>query len=171
MLSDSVRAMIAQLRGDRAEMRRIADRLAEDLAASRPSHPVNGHLTALSRAVLGDLLTELGDHEPVAGILTEAYTMAVATRDLPVLATVGLSVARWAASAGQYRAAAQMAGACAALRGAEDSTQPLLTRLLEQLRGRLGDDVLAAELAVGRTMDRAAAIARLDPRPLAATGG
>jgi predicted ATPase len=171
MLSDSVQAMIVQLRGDRDGMRLVASRMREDLAARRPSHPVNGHLSALSQAVLAGLLTELGDDGPIADILAEAYTLAVGTRDLPVVATVGLSVAQWAASLGQFRAAAQVIGACAALRGTEDRTQPLLVRLLAQLRERLGDDVVDAELATGRAMDRAAAIARLDPRPIAAAGG
>ncbi len=167
MLAESVHATIAMLSDDRAGMRRIAGRLAEYLAASRPSHPMNGHLMSLTGATLANLLTELGDDDPVAGTLAEAYTLAVATRDLPVLATVGLAVAHRAASAGQLRAAAQVVGACAALRGAEDRTEPLQLRLLSRLREQLGSDGLAAELAVGRAMDRTAAIARLDPRGLA----
>ncbi|MBV9822865.1 MAG: winged helix-turn-helix domain-containing protein [Actinobacteria bacterium] len=168
MLADGVRATVAMLRGDRAGMRRIADRLAADLAAGRPSHPVSGHLEALSRAVLATLLIELDEPGPVAEQLAEAYRLAVATRDLPVLATVGLAVAGWAAAVGDPRGAAQVIGACTALRGAEDHTQPLLRRLLAELRDRLGEDRLAAELAAGRAMDRSAAIIRLDPGRLAA---
>lgn len=162
MMADGVRATISMLVGDHATTRTVAQRLRADVGTLEPIHPMSGHVAAMALAVLGRVDVELGDLDAAAVTLRQAHTVGIGTRDMPVLATVGLSVAYWAEAGGDVRAAAQMVGACAALRGATDPTDPLYQRLLARLRHGLGD-TLDHEVAIGRAMDRDTAIARIRP--------
>jgi hypothetical protein len=92
--------------------------------------------------------------------LAGAYEAAVASLDLPILALVGVEVA---SAAEDPVAAAEILGAAARLRGAEDLTNPEIASLTEALRATLGGAAFAAAHARGRALDRDAAVRRLDP--------
>jgi hypothetical protein len=87
----------------------------------------------------------------------------VRTNDLPILGVVGLAVAEVALDAGIPVLAAEVAGASARLRGADDPGSPFVRRVVEEGRRLLGDRSWDEAYGRGRALDRAAAIARLDP--------
>ncbi|HZE49119.1 MAG TPA: hypothetical protein VE074_06110, partial [Jatrophihabitantaceae bacterium] len=88
------------------------------------------------------------------------------TKDMPIVAMVGLAVADLALSTARATDAAEMVGAAARLRGADDPTQLDVKRLAAALRTALGDEAYEATYGRGRALDRDAAIARLDPATL-----
>jgi hypothetical protein len=94
--------------------------------------------------------------------LGEAYQRAIETKDMPIVAMVGVAVAMLALASGQPDDAAEILGAAASLRGAEDSTEPDIVRMDAALGG-LADGPHAARYALARDLDRDAAIARLNP--------
>ncbi|MGI3781995.1 MAG: hypothetical protein ACRYG2_14600, partial [Janthinobacterium lividum] len=86
-------------------------------------------------------------------------------QDMPILADVGLAVARLALAGDDPLVAAAVLGAAARVRGAEDRTSPAVARLTSELRDRLGE-TFAAAYGTGWSLDPGAAIERLDPARL-----
>jgi hypothetical protein len=89
---------------------------------------------------------------------------------MPVVATVGVAVARLCLARGDAGAAAELLGAADTLRGAPDPHDPDIRRLTEELRHRLGAAGYGAAHRRGQGLDRAAALALLDsaaPAPAA----
>lgn len=163
LLADGVTATMTMLLGERDEMRRLAGRLREDVQHLNQVHPMNGHVRASTLAVLGTLESELGDPALAGATLTAAYDCAVGTRDMPILAAIGLAVAGWAEASERPQDAAEMLGATISLRGADDPTDPLAVRLRSRLDTALGSEPLAAAVASGRALGRADAIERIRP--------
>jgi hypothetical protein len=104
-----------------------------------------------------------GDLDAAGAVAGEAYETAVGTRDLPVLASVGVALAGLVAGRGDAGRAARMLGAAARLRGADDPTSAEIRALTATLRSALGDDGFTAAYAAGAALERAAAIACLAP--------
>ena len=94
------------------------------------------------------------------------YREGMASEDMPLLASVGSALAHLARALGQPGRAAEILGACAAVRGGEDLTDPTVTLLGPQLREALGPDGYDRAYAAGTALDRAEAISRLDPATL-----
>jgi hypothetical protein len=97
---------------------------------------------------------------------TTVYREGVATEDMPLLASIAGALAPLARVLGQPERAAEMLGACAAVRGGEDPTDLLVTRLGASLREALGPDAYDRAYAAGTALSRAEALALLDPAAL-----
>ena len=99
---------------------------------------------------------------------TSAYQAAMATQDMPILAMVAGGLAHLAHALGESVRAAELLGACAPVRGGEDATDLMVTRLDPRLRAALGAEDYARAYDRGKALSRAEAVALLDPAGLAA---
>ncbi len=152
--------------GDAAQARELAAEAMREMGPTRGRRPEQGHVRAMVLA--GVALLDLFEGEPAAAdtLLPEAYTVAIATQDMPVVAMIGVGVATLAVHHDMSVPAAEILGAAAALRGAEDLTHPEIARLTAALRERLGDAGFNDAFGRGRAMDRDGALRRLDPQHL-----
>ncbi len=126
-------------------------------------HPAMGHVRALTLMVSARLGAADGDLTRARADAADAYEAALTTKDSPIVAAVGTSIAHVLAEAGDECGAAEVLGACARLRGADDPTSPAVRPLAQRLRAALGDDAYAAAWERGWALDREAAIERLRP--------
>jgi hypothetical protein len=76
---------------------------------------------------------------------------------------VGAAVAAALHKDGQPEVSAEVLGAAAAMRGADDLSSVEIARLTGALRAELADDGFEAAYARGKGLDRTAALKRLDP--------
>jgi predicted ATPase/DNA-binding SARP family transcriptional activator len=165
LFASSVLAECARFAGDMAEARRIVDEATGRLSQIPVTHPIMGHARALMLSIAGKHDLADGDADRARDRLRSAYEAALGTKDMPILAAVGVAVADLAAADGHAVEAAQALGAAARLRGAADLTDLDIRRITAALRTALGgafDEAYAA----GRALDRDAAIARLNPAAL-----
>jgi ATP/maltotriose-dependent transcriptional regulator MalT len=128
-----------------------------------PHHPIQGHAMSLILVMSASFALRSGELADAHRWLDEAFPIALATTDMPIVANVGVTSARLEAIDGDPAVAARMLGASAVLRGAEDSTALDIKRLTADLTERLGADGFAAAYAAGRALTRDEAIALLDP--------
>jgi hypothetical protein len=106
---------------------------------------------------------EDGDLESARQYGRDAFAAAIGTRDMPVVAVVGVTLAEIVAASGDADEAATMLGAAARLRGADDPTSREIADLTARLRDTLGGERFAERYAAGKALDRDAAIERLTP--------
>ncbi|MFF2039149.1 BTAD domain-containing putative transcriptional regulator [Kitasatospora sp. NPDC058170] len=126
--------------------------------------PLDGdHGRALIATARAELCLRLADGPGAAHALTQAYTAAVDSRDLPVVATVAVTVAGLAELHGRHRDAAVTLGAAARLRGAHDRTDPHIRMLSTRARTALGDSDFTEAYTAGWQLTVTAAFARADP--------
>jgi hypothetical protein len=85
---------------------------------------------------------------------------------MPLLASIAGALAHLAHKLGHPGRAAEMLGACAAVRGGEDPTDLAVTLLGSRLREDLGPDAYDRAYAAGTALSRAEALALLDPATL-----
>ena len=90
-------------------------------------------------AIGARLAVDDGDPAVAARYAADAYAAALGTRDQPIIAAVGSALADIGASRGDAAVAAEMLGAAAALRGAEDPTAIEIVRISGRLRAELGE--------------------------------
>ncbi len=168
ILTLSMEGELARYTGDGPAARQLQARALRRLEGIPSTHPILGHGNALVRLSLARLAADAGDLVEAADQLRQSYDAAVLTRDMPIVATVGVAVGDLAARTGQPVAAAEMLGASAALRGGDDATAPDVAPVTARLRDELGDDFGPAYRR-GQALGRDAAIARLEPprRPAA----
>jgi hypothetical protein len=83
---------------------------------------------------------------------------------MPLVATVGVVVSAVAVHRELPVPAAEILGAAARLRGAEDRTHPEVAKLTAELREELGDAGFTKAFERGRALDRDGAMDRLDPQ-------
>jgi tetratricopeptide (TPR) repeat protein len=140
-----------------------AMRAVDDASPARPDH---GHQRAIVYGFAGRLTVEDGDLDAAREQLDRAYQAAVASEDLPIAGRVGESTAVLALRSGAPETAAEMLGASMRLRGTDDLHNPETAAVLDELHAALGGDAADAAIAAGRALDRAAALARLDPATL-----
>jgi predicted ATPase/DNA-binding SARP family transcriptional activator len=126
----------------------------ERLERKPPSLPEQGHGRALIEAYGAVVEAGLGDLEAADRSLAVGYAAAIATSDMPVVAAVGVGAAAVAAARGEHDEAEELLGAAAAIRGADEFTNPVVARLHDEAR--------AAAYARGRALSREAALARLE---------
>ncbi|AWS47453.1 BTAD domain-containing putative transcriptional regulator [Streptosporangium sp. 'caverna'] len=112
-----------------------------------------------------NLAADLGDLETAERRIDEAIGLALEVKDMPVLARVGVTAAMLRACRGDAAQAAKTLGATEQLRGASDRFNPDIVRLVERLRGELGDASYEAAYTGGRDLDRAGALACVRSTP------
>jgi hypothetical protein len=153
---------IAAAEDDRAELRRVHDEVTALLARTEGDHAFSAHGGAIGHGAAAAAAVRLGDLDAAAGHLRTAYARALASRDRPLVAMVGMYVAMWLQACGHPAGAAAALGASRVLRGTDDPSNPLVRRLTEQLRQELGA-AFEERYAQGAALDPAAAEAALDP--------
>jgi ATP/maltotriose-dependent transcriptional regulator MalT len=152
--------------GDLAAARRaqdVADRVAAELLEGFFGY---GHGRAIVNGSGAMLELAEGNIDGAAARLAAAYSAAVESRDLPLLAMIGVGVARLACALSSFAEAAVILGAAARLRGADDPTGTDIVCVNAAAREALGDERFEKEYAAGRSLDRPAAQGRLDPELL-----
>ena len=140
-------------------------------AASRSSstpgvHPGLAHMDAFIYSLGLVLAAQSGDVDLALARAERAYAAAVRSKDMPIVAGYGLAVAQLVYLLDDAVLASELLGASAALRGGADPTEPAIAALTEQLVSVLGEPAYANAFAAGRELDRAKALARLDPARL-----
>jgi predicted ATPase/DNA-binding SARP family transcriptional activator len=138
----------------------------QGLARLGHAHPAYHHLAALVAA--SGLMIAIADADlPLAReSAATAYREGVATEEMQLLASIAGTLAHLARALGQPGRAAEMLGACAAVRGGEDPTDLLVTRLGAELRDVLGPGRYDRAYAAGTALSRDEALALLDPAAL-----
>jgi ATP/maltotriose-dependent transcriptional regulator MalT len=136
------------------------------LAQFGPAHPAREHLEALVAATGARIAIADKDLRAAREQVVRSYRAAIAAEDMPLLAQASGTTAELALALGQPERAAELLGAGAVARGADDPTDPTALQLVPLLRACLGDDRYEASYASGRTLARPDAIERLDPAGL-----
>ncbi len=162
LFEDAMLMAIARTEGDVAEADRHASHLRTALAELRDLSLVHGHVRGIFLAALAIHDIWRGRLEESERVLVEAYRVAIPTRDMPIVAVVGVAIATLAQARGDHAVAAEMLGAAAALRGSGDQSDLEIRRLTAQLRTALGD-LFDTAYDSGRALARGAALAKLDP--------
>jgi ATP/maltotriose-dependent transcriptional regulator MalT len=160
---DALRARLLWELGDRAAAHALRDRLATAVAGGFGGRPERGHARAMALTSIGLIALDDGDLGAAAEALDGAYAAAREARDMPIVAMTGVAAARLAARRGRPADAAEMLGAAAVVRGAQDEANLEIARLSAELRAVLGDDAFEAAYARGLEAGRDAALARLMP--------
>ncbi|MDT4914391.1 MAG: hypothetical protein QOC66_3519 [Pseudonocardiales bacterium] len=154
---------VEQHAGNLEEARKLQREAMRRVAGMPSEHPAHGHIQAILFAVSARIAHADGDIDGAAGFGRDAFAAAVGTRDLPVLAAVGVTLAEIVHASGDPNGAAVMLGAAARLRGADDPTSREIADLTEQLRATLGDPTFEQRYQQGKALDRDAATERLRP--------
>jgi ATP/maltotriose-dependent transcriptional regulator MalT len=159
-------ADIERQSGDLDRARALRDEALAAVEAAPSPHVAHGHMLAVILAVSAKVDLADGQVAEAGERLAQAFPVAVGTRDMPIVATVGIAVAMYAAATGRLEEAGEILGAAAQVRGADDPTAPDIKNLVAVISAELGADVLAAAQARGRGLARDMAIARCDPAQL-----
>jgi predicted ATPase/DNA-binding SARP family transcriptional activator len=138
----------------------------EGLDRLSQAHPARHHMASLVAASGLMIALNDGDLQAARERAVSAYQAAMLTDDMPIVALVGGTLARFAHTLGQSERAARMLGACTPVRGGEDATEPLLTGLRPELCEVLGEEEYTRAYEEGKALDRAEALALLDPARL-----
>jgi predicted ATPase len=163
VFSRVVLADVMRQTGEVAAARRLRDEALERLTAMPAAHPVQSHGIAVTLAIVAKHHVLDDEMDEARESLARGFAAAVGTRDMPIVASVGVVAALIADRDGDAVGAAQRLGAAARLRGTDDPTQPDIATLTARLRDELGADRFAEAYAWGKSLDRDAAIARLEP--------
>ena len=152
--------------GDIDAARRHQAGAERHLAQFAPAHPAREHIEAMVAAT-GVLIAVADADLPAAREqAARSYRAAVAAEDMPLLAQASATTAELAVALGRPERAAELLGAGAAVRGADDPTDPTAQHLVPLLRSALGDGPYEACYAAGKALGRLAATERLDPSRL-----
>ncbi|HEY0871709.1 MAG TPA: BTAD domain-containing putative transcriptional regulator [Acidothermaceae bacterium] len=157
-----VRAEIALFDGDLDQARRLRDECLRRISQVSEVHPAQGHIAAIVLAFAARLSLEAGDLDTARDNVARAYRYARGTKDMPIVAMIGVTAAAAARAEGRLTDAAELLGASASLRGAADATQPEIAKLTARLTKELGATVFIAAYGSARDLDLEAACARLD---------
>jgi predicted ATPase/DNA-binding SARP family transcriptional activator len=147
-------ARIAWVSGDReAAQAELAD-ARERLERRGRGLPEQSHGWALIESLSAILAAEAGELEDAERYVATALPLALATTDMPIVSSVGVAAAHLAAARGKPEEAAELLGAAAAIRGAEDLTSPEVTAVRDEARSAAYDR--------GRALSREEALKRLE---------
>jgi predicted ATPase/DNA-binding SARP family transcriptional activator len=169
-LGRAIQADIERQVGNLGRARELRDEAAQQLTRMPTPHPAQGHVAAMVMALSARLDLDEGSVSAATECLFEGYRVGLATKDMPIIAGVGVAVAMLAVALDRVSDAAEILGAAAALRGADDSTALDIIRLQQRLGDELGESDAASAYAAGRALDREQALARLDPALLVPVG-
>ena len=162
ILGDILLGTIAYEQGDRPALDACRTRLLGTIEVlGEPSHFMS-HGLAVAHGFLASMAAQAGQLDVARLHVDEGVRQGLRTRDLPLIAAVGVSVARYTFVVGRHRQAAVLLGAMAQLRGSDDITATAIRALSRDLQAALGDDYAVA-YAEGRALGRDDALARLDP--------
>jgi hypothetical protein len=168
ILGNAGRGFIAVREGDMATVEQIRDAM---VAQSQSSHALGGaHGLALLSTMVTLLDIELGDLDAALKVASSGYAAALQTKDMPILAGLGVAVARLAVALDHCVDAAELLGTAARVRGIEDPTDPTIAELLAALPVRLGEKAFAAAYERGWSLSKQDAAKRLDPASLDVAG-
>ncbi|WP_069884255.1 AfsR/SARP family transcriptional regulator [Streptomyces luteocolor] len=156
-----LRVRVGDTDGARALVESAERGVSEQLRSSAGEHG-----RALVATARGALCIELGDAPGAEEALGRAYAAAVASGDLPFLATVAVTVAGLAALHGRHRDSAAVLGAAARLRGAHDRTDPHVRTLTARGLAALGEERFTEAYESGWRLDATEALHRTDPARL-----
>jgi ATP/maltotriose-dependent transcriptional regulator MalT len=165
LFADIARVELALMSGDMATARRSRDDAVERLHRLPTLHPVKSHGLAVILSTAAKLDVDDGDLEQARRHLEEAYQAGINSKDMPIVATVGVAVAVFAHALGRSQETAEILGAAAQVRGADDLTHLDVRRLDGALGGLLAGQY-AATYQRGKAMRRHDALARVDPASL-----
>jgi predicted ATPase/DNA-binding SARP family transcriptional activator len=152
-------AGLARQEGDLEEAARQYAAARDDLDGMPFSDPVSATLLLIG---MGQLAVAGGDLASAQRHLEKAFAMASEAPDLPLVAMVGVGVARLTLRRGVAREAAEVLGAAHALRGAPDAFNPDVALLIGDLRSELGERDHDSAYAAGCALERADALALID---------
>ncbi|MGV9294366.1 BTAD domain-containing putative transcriptional regulator [Amycolatopsis sp. NPDC003676] len=168
ILTDALEASLWVRIGD---LDRARERIESAQAGLSEHLPFGGgHEQALISVAHGALCLETGDGPGAEAALSRAYLAAVDSADMPILASVAVTVAGVAALYGRYREAAALLGAAARLRGVHDRTDVQVRALSARGRAELGDEGFAAAYEKGWRLTAPAAQLSTDPAWLRQVG-
>lgn len=161
LFAAGMRAMISLLGGDTAAAQTQAMHLRGEWQR-RGADPLQSHAVAFVGAVTAVVAVHAGDLDAAVADVRTGYPVALRTEDMPVVATVGVAVAWVAAAMGRPTQSAVALGASARLRGSDDPGDPVVSRLVDRLRGELGE-AYEELYRQGRSLPRADAAEAIDP--------
>jgi predicted ATPase/DNA-binding SARP family transcriptional activator len=147
-------ARIAWVSGDSEGARAELADARERLERRGRVLPEQSHGWALIQSLSAILAAEAGDLEAAEGYLATGLPLAMATTDMPVVSSVAAAAAHVAAARGKPDEAAELLGAAAAIRGADDFTSPEIAAIRDEARSAAYDR--------GRGLSREEALARLE---------
>lgn len=147
---------LARYEGDLVDAERQYEAATESIVDDPVSAPRFRARVLASRA---HLAVERGEPEAAVEELREAVDLAMAAKDMPVLARIAVAEAAWHAHCGKPSDAAKVLGAAEQLRGAPEARDPEVARLSALLRADVGDAAYDLAYASGVALDRADALA------------
>jgi predicted ATPase/DNA-binding SARP family transcriptional activator len=156
-------AQVLMLQGDIGRARELVAEARRALGPLDNRRPEQGHAHAMTANGAALVEVEAGDRDAALAMMADAYPVAVGTRDMPIVAILGVTLASFEHLCGRPIESAEILGAAARLRGAEDRTHPQVARLTASLRERLGGDAFDTAFARGRALSQREALARIDP--------
>ncbi len=154
---------IEQQSGNLEQARTLQREAMRRVSTMPEGHPAQGHVRAVLLGIGARISFEDGDIDAARQLGREAFDAATRTRDMPIVAAVGVTLAEVVAAAGDADGAAVMLGAAARLRGADDPTACDIAVLAARVRDTLGAARYEERYARGKALDREAAIERLMP--------
>ncbi|MEW1780382.1 BTAD domain-containing putative transcriptional regulator [Streptomyces sp. NPDC086777] len=161
VLLDARESRLHAQTGDLERAGRLIDAAETGLRARSPHAGEHGR--ALIATVRGELWLEHVDGPAAAHALHDAYAAALHSQDLPIVATVAVTVAGLAALYEQHHDVAVVLGAAARLRGAHDPTDPHIRALRSRTEAVLGETAFNTAYSAGWDLDMPAALSRVDP--------
>lgn len=160
-MPNSFLVAIAVAEGDSGRLEQARDMLGDPRPVPGAFHD---HSMALLQSAVALLEGESGDVPAGRRALQLAYPSAIATADMPILATYAVAAAS-VLSRVDAGSAAETLGLAASIRGIDDPGDPIVSVLTRRLRTEAGERFDAA-YREGRSKDRADAIANVDPAVL-----
>jgi predicted ATPase/DNA-binding SARP family transcriptional activator len=157
----AIAAFVERLAGDLTRARELQRQVLDLLDRLPTGHPATRHGEAMALGIAAGIDLSSGDTPAAASGVARAFTAALGTEDMPIVAAIGVVIADVALAVGLDVTAAEALGAATALRGTPDPTGPDIARLSAVLRDRLGDAGLREAMARSGALDRDAAIERL----------
>lgn len=142
-----------------------AGQLVAELEALHAGHPLHERRTPMCSTCCAHSWTSRCFKSPIQGRLVigcSRRSASTASSARPKRTSSPMC----ARERSQPEAAAEILGAAARLRGAEDPTHAEIARITRLLRDQLGEGRFAELFAQGRELDRDGAIARIDPAGL-----
>jgi predicted ATPase/DNA-binding SARP family transcriptional activator len=149
----SMKALAALVAADQHRLDGELSQAREALAQATglmPAMKTSLQLQAMLAAAEGQLAAAEGDLAAGREHLTAAMTVAVSSKDRPVLAAVVIAVADLACREGDADRAARLLGASIIARGAEDRSAPDVPRVARAARALLGDEAYDHAFGTGR---------------------
>jgi predicted ATPase len=159
----TIQSAVAYAEGNVELARELHGEAVRRLDVMPNENPARGHIRAMVLASGARLLLLDGEVDAAVAVAADAYECGVGTKDLPVLANVGVALAEVATACGDHERAARVLGAATRLRGADDPTSPDIAGLIATLRDSLGSKAFETAYATGAALDRTTAIAALAP--------